>query len=1099
MLLKKFLYTIIIISAALYTAESSEIDKAVVAKTASDKKFLENKGQWPADVLFRANIPGGAVYLTKNAFIYSFYDVEATRSHKHCHPCKDEPVANAKKHLAKPGQKINAHSYSVELVGSRPGAIAYGAGAGLEEHNFFLGNDPSKWASRVKAFQEVWYSEIYPGIDLRFYNQRNELKYDFVVKPGADPSVITLKYDGVEDIYLKDGHLHVVTTVNKVLEEMPYAFQLNKKDTISINCSYTFSDHTLSFQLDKYDKMQRLIIDPLLIFSTYSGSHVDNWGNTATYDDEGNLYSGGIAQGIGFPVTPGAYQIDFGGVWDVSILKYDSTGSYLKYATYLGGGYAETPQSLVVNNSGELLIFGTTSSPDFPVVNGYQTVYKGGNPTEALRGIVYENGSDMFIAKLSADGSKLMASTYLGGTANDGINYTRNPLVKNYGDQYRGDIFAGVDGSVYVASNTSSIDFPLVNAWQSTYGGGTHDGVVFKMSHDLSQLLWSSYLGGNDVDAAYSIKVNTQNQVFVAGGTISTDFKTTPGTFMPTKPGGIDGFVVRINQQTHSIDKSTYIGTPHYDQVYFLDLDQQGFVYLLGQTQGKYPVVARSGKTLYENANSGQFIQKLTSNLEFSPDCFSTVFGSGSGSPDISLTAFMINDCGDIYVSGWGGDINAPIFNGQETRFIGGRTDNLPVSSDAFQKTTDGSDFYLMVLHPDAQALMYATFFGGSKAPGEHVDGGTSRFDKKGIVYQAVCAGCWQGREADFPYTENAWSKENLSYNCNNAAFKFDLASLSANFTTNSIFYDHPGLDEGCYPLDIVFQNLSIGGKSFFWDFGNGVTSTQKDNIRVRFHEPGVYFTTLIAFDPSTCKKIDYASKFIKVYDHDFRVSPSDSICFGDEIQLFASGGKDYIWSPPSSLSDPTIPNPVASPESTTHYVIRATNEFDCKLIDTVSIYVVPDVTAAFEMKKDLECSGFPLISFTNAGSEDVNYLWDFGDGTTSSEKNPVYQYQSVGNYAVRLKAWSGNCQSEASVNVQIKDFLAPNIFTPNGDGYNDYFELPEENLRLEVYNRWGKKVYESDAYKNNWSGNNLPTGTYFYRIVFEDNRSCNGWVHLFK
>lgn len=1060
-------------------------------------RFFENKGQYPDEVLFKANIPGGVVFLGKRSVSYSFYDLEAvSHSHGSCASCQRRGG-----HFAG-GQSVKAHGYRIEFAGAGEAKVT-ASGSGDERYNFFYGNDSSRWTTGVRAYSEVFYNNIYHGIDLRFYGSPEGLKYDFLVQPGADPDVIAMKYEGHESITATEKMVSISTSINQVIEEIPLAYQLEKKDTAKIACHYHRAGDVLRFRLDRYDPACTVVIDPLLVFSTFSGALADNWGNTATYDEEGNLYSGGIINGFDTLISPGAAQVDFAGIWDVCILKFDSTGRSLKYATYLGGRYSETPQSLVVNNQGELLVFGTTSSPDFPVSgSAYERRYKGGEPTEALRGIMYHNGSDMFVAKLSSDGSRLLASTLMGGTANDGINYTFNPLVKNYGDQYRGDIFVDAEDYVYVASNTGSADFPVNLAWQASYGGGTHDGVVFKMSPDLSQLVWSSYLGGSHTDAAYSIKVSSLGSVYVAGGTVSNNFPITPLAYLPEKPGGIDGFIVKINQQTMTIEQGSYIGTPEYDQVYFVDLDKQGFVYLLGQTQGDYPVKERRGYRLHVNENSGQFIHKLTSNLAFNDNCFSTVFGSGSGSPDISLTAFMVNECGDIFLSGWGGNINAPYYEGDSTRFIGGDTHGLPVTFDALKPDTDGSDFYLMTLHPDAQALLYATFFGGTTEdgePGEHVDGGTSRFDKKGIVYQAVCAGCREGLDSDFPHTPDAWSTQNLSYNCNNAAFKFDMASLNANFETNSIFFDQPGLEEGCFPLDIIFLNKSIGGKNFFWEFGNGYTTNKKDSVRVRFSQPGIYYATLIASDPATCKKIDYVTKFIKVYEHGFAVSPSDSICRGDEIQLYATGGQDYIWSPGSSLNDPAISNPVATPGETTHYVVRATNEFDCRLIDTVSVFVIPAVEVGFEIEKAYDCSGLPLVSFINKSGGPAEYTWIFGDGMISHEASPVYQYMEEGDYQVTLSAGVSSCIRDTSAVVSIRELAAPNVFTPNGDPYNDTFRLGEENLQLEVYSRWGRQVYKSESYQNDWRGDGLPSGIYYIKITYPDQTTCNGWVHLLR
>jgi hypothetical protein len=258
----------------------------------------------------------------------------------------------------------------------------------------------------------------------------------------------------------------------------------------------------------------------------------------------------------------------------------------------------------------------------------------------------------------------------------------------------------------------------------------------------------------------------------------------------------IDGVVVKLSPDGSKFLSATYLGTPQYDQVYFLELDSSNQVYVLGQTQGEYLVT----QDVYSNENAGQFIHKMNNDLDST--YFSTTIGSGSGSPDFSPTAFLVNECENIFVSGWGGILNHPV-----TGYIGGNTIGLPITDNAYQSQTDGDDFYLMVLLQDAEQLLYSTFFGEINGRGEHVDGGgTSRFDKKGIVYQSVCGGC--GGSSGFPtFPQDVWSTTNNSNNCNNAAFKFDLASLAARFQTDTEDFMNRGISSRMLSIDFgVFK-----------------------------------------------------------------------------------------------------------------------------------------------------------------------------------------------------------------------------------------------------------------------------------------------------
>ena len=274
---------------------------------------------------------------------------------------------------------------------------------------------------------------------------------------------------------------------------------------------------------------------------------------------------------------------------------------------------------------------------------------------------------------------------------------------------------------------------------------------MVKLAPDLSSIVWSSYLGGSGFDAAYSIKFDNNKNIVLAAELPAPDFPVTAGSYQTVFNGIVDGWIARLAADGSAIMNATFTGTVSFDQVYFVDLNANGNVFCYGQTAGHMPIT--SG--VYRNVNSGQFLQK------FSPDLstlgFSTVFGSGSTSglviPNISPTAFLVNDCNNIYMAGWGGFVNSST----QTGFWQSTTNGMPITSDAYQKTTSGSDFYFMVLNGDATKLVYSTYLGGNSSK-THVDGGTSRFDKYGIVYHAVCSGCQFGNTtggptSDFPTT----------------------------------------------------------------------------------------------------------------------------------------------------------------------------------------------------------------------------------------------------------------------------------------------------------------------------------------------------------
>ncbi len=1062
-------------------------------------RFIENKGQWHQDVLYRGAIPGGDIYVLKNKLKYVFYP---SRRDNHSHGVSTES-GTALRAQPKPGKF--AQSVEVSFVGANGQSVIKSHERFSESINYIKGNDPSHWVTDAGAFAEVTISDLYPGIDLKLYSTVNGLKYDFVLKPGANPANIRMQYQGQDFLKIENDQLIFGTLLGLVQENKPVCFTEDAGMRKDVNAVYRKNaDDIITFALDAYNPGEQLTIDPELIFSTFSGSFADNWGFTATFDDAGNLYSGGIVIDEGYPVTVGVFQMDYAGEWDVGILKYKPDGKELVYATYIGGTYTETPQSIIVNNRDELVIYGTTSSPDFPMIgSSYNDSFSGGDsilddpdeddPIRLVGGVPFVNGSDLYVAILSSDGTALVGATFVGGTGNDGLMERLRPLTKNYGDQFRGEVIVDPGNNIFVASNTSSTDFPIVNGWQADYGGGFNDGIVMKLSPDASQLLWSTYVGGSGMDALFSVKVDKAGNVFAAGGSESVDFPITAGTLKTSKPvpTNIDGVLVKIKSDGSQLIASTFLGTSSYDQAYCLEIDASDRVYVLGQTQGIYPVTAG----VYSNPNSGQFIHKISNNLDAT--FFSTVIGSGSRSPNFSPTAFLVNECENIFLSGWGGVLNHPSFG-----YIGGNTVSLPTTSNAFLKTTDGSDFYLMVLLQDARQLLYGSFFGESGGR-DHVDGGTSRFDKRGIIYHSVCGGC--GGSSGFPtWPPDVWSLTNNSDNCNNAAFKFDLAALKAIFETDNEDYTNRGIRAGCYPFTLVFLNESVGGENFFWDFGEGTTTDQEDSITVTYENPGIYTVVLTATDINTCTRVSQATGTITVYDYGFDIMPEDSICYGTNIELNASGGIDYQWTPAESLDNPGTSNPIASPDTTTLYSVNIVDQNGCIGSDSVLIRVIPKIQAIFEYEKVFDCHEPPLVKFYNKSEGASLYTWSFGDGNTSEELEPVHQFapsDSAKNFNVILQAGQSFCRVSTTVPVSSVSPFVPNVITPNGDETNDAFEIRVDGqASLQIFNRWGLSVYQSDNYQNDWQGGELASGVYFYEIVFSDkNTRCNGWVQVLR
>lgn len=988
-------------------------------------KYQENKGQWNESLQFYAETGAMDVYVGDGKFILGLKSIEDL---DHIHDAHHGLIE------APDSLPIRGHNIEFDLINARS-IQSTGNHPTTDYVNYFLGDDPSTWAGGVRQYEEVVMSDVYPNIDFALGSLGDYVKYEFRLGAGADLENIAFKIGGADTIYLKNNKLHMGNSIDLLVDNEPISWQIIDGSKRFVTSSYRLSGDTLSFDVESYNPNYPLIIDPTLIFASYVGSSSNSWGATATYDSLGNLYAGGIIinGNAGTYPTVGAYQNSFQGgsnplSTDMAISKFNDDGTSLVYSTYLGGSSNEIPHSLIVNENNELYVLGTTSSNNYPITNGaFDNSFGGGSAltggpgTSISSSIAYPNGSDIVVTKFSANGSTLVGSTFVGGSGNDGINQSA-VLQHAYADEFRGEIIVDGSDNCYVATSTGSNDFPIVNGFQTNFGGGLTDGVVFKFNANLTSLLWSSYIGGNQDDAAYSIQFDPSLDVFATGGTTGGSFPTTNGVLNQNYQGGsADGWVAKVSNNGQNLLASTFLGTNSYDQSFFVQLDLQGNVYTVGQTEGNYPVAPA---WVYSNANSGQFLHKLTNNLQTS--VFSTVWGSGNGNINLSLSAFLVNQCNHIFIAGWGGTTMAV------NSTIGATTTNgLPTTANAVQTTTDGRDMYFIVFEDSATDVLFGSYYGGGGASGgEHVDGGTSRFDKKGIIYQAVCAGCGVG--GTFPTTAGVVSTNDPSpgAGCNIGVIKYDLVTLIAEA-------DVDGPLEVCVNDSIQFKNESFGGSLYLWDFGDGNTSDEFEPTHA-YSNPGTYTIELIIYDSVSCIFADTDYIEIEVIPGPTASAPSvPTVCPDVPIQLSASGGTSYQWIPASLVDDPTSATPIATvPISTTIRVVV----FDVCGSDTawIELNVHPDKTDA--PSDTALCRGLSGPLYASGG---VSYQWSPGkylSSTTSA--TPTVSPDSSIRYVVNITDSFG-CPRSKDVQVWVEGFV------PEIEAFGDTTICPGERIIL--------------------------------------------------
>jgi FOG: PKD repeat len=981
-------------------------------------EFVENKGQWNAPFLFKASTAHSDFYLEKKGFTVV---LAANDNLLKIHEMKEGKLPAP--------QQLKFHAYKVHFVGAQEAELVEGKKSQPHFYNYFLGNNPTNWKTNIHPCLNVDYSNVYQGVDLHVASADADVKYDFIVQPGSDISQIKLQYEGVEKLSVKNDNLLVQTSVGTVEEMKPYAYQYRDGRQIEVMCRYKISGDVVSFSFPRgYDETIPLIIDPTIRFATFTGSTSDNWGFTATYDAQGNLYAGGNCAGTGYPTTVGpTYQGGGPGggngttyLSDISITKFNAGGTGIVWSTYIGGSDNEQPHSMVVDPSGNLVVAGRTYSNNFPT------------HTQAYDATFNTSGNaDMVIFKLGATGA-MVNSTYYGGELEDGANIssawgTVTSLKHSYGDDARSEVLTDNAGNVYVATCTQNSGLPGV---AGTFGGA-QDGLVLKFNSGLSTLNWGRYIGGTGDDAAYVLAFNkAQTVLYVAGGVTGSALPagSTTGTIYPNPRGGIDGFIARFDNSTNALLNATYIGSPAYDQCFGIQVDTDDDVYVMGNTLGteaSFPSTAG----VASNPGGAQFIMKLAPTLA-GPAMYNLRFGTPNASAvNISPVAFLVDTCQNVYVSGWGGP----------TASNGGSTAGMPTYFPAtnpvtpggiLSTSTDGGDFYFYVVSKNGINLQFAGFYGGVNL-GEHVDGGTSRFDKYGVIYQAICGGC--GGLSTLPTTTGSYSQQNRSNNCNLAAIKieFNLGEVRA----------QAGAEPNasiCLGEAVTFSNNSFNAAAYEWDFGDGSPgSTLQIPAPHTYTSVGIYTVRMIAINPNACKVRDTVYLQITVdtnrLDANFEVQKLDSCTlfrasvtnlsrYGTEPNAPANTTFQWFWG--DGNSDVGVTPPIHSYAAVGTYTITMVmiDTFTCNSPDTVQRTVSYNnsfVKADFTVPPGCERTD---ISFSNVSTLGETYIWYFGDGDTSHSATPMHSYDTAGTYRIVLYAFNpATCNQVDSVIKEIK------------------------------------------------------------------------------
>ena len=612
----------------------------------------------------------------------------------------------------------------MRLLGANRSVRARGIDELPGKTHYFVGRDPAKWRTNVPTFAKVRYDGVYPGIDLVYYGNQQQLEYDFLVAPGADPAAIQFSLEtgdskrSVVDID-DEGNLVIRTTGGTVRMLKPVVYQpTSATHSQSVESRFVLrAENRVAFEIGSYDKSRPLVIDPLLSYGSYFGSGGFDIGGGITADDDGNAY---VAGRTCLPDAPGNRLL-----CDAIVTKIDASGTRVVYSTIIAGsGHHEGAGPIKVDALGNAFIAGNTCSPDFPVTAGaFQTTLGG--------------ACAAFVSKLDAAGKPVYA-TYLGGTRqNDGGDVVDIALAMT----------ADAAGNVYVAGESCSADFPTKNGFQTTFPGNLCDAFASKLNpagRGASDLLYSTYFGGSeDFAAAFGIAVDSTGLAYVVAETGSLSVPTTPGAFQTAPAGDFDVIVAKIDMTKSGLDSllySTFLGGSGQESFTrgAIAVDATGNVYVTGLTNSvDFPTTAGAFQpSLSPPVNPGSdsfdsFVAKLNPAGAGASDLVYSTYLGAAGIED--ARAMAVTPSGDVVVVG---DTTSSHF---------------PVTSDAIRTTLSGvSDAFVVKLNPGGRSsadLVYSTYLGGGGADAAF---GVA-LDSAGIAYLTGSSG-----SLDFPHTPDA-------------------------------------------------------------------------------------------------------------------------------------------------------------------------------------------------------------------------------------------------------------------------------------------------------------------------------------------------------
>jgi len=702
--------------------------------------FEANHGQTDAQVRFLSRSLGYTLFLTSDEAVLRLQSgrrgAEADPSRETAGP----PLTTSSEPTSLVGQATHPEQESVlrmTLAGANEKAEVVGLDEMPGKSNYFIGTDPAKWHANVPNYAKVKYEDVYPGVDLVYYGNQQQLEYDFIVAPGANPKAIHLSFKGADSIHVSpEGDLVLRLNGADLRFHKPVVYQPEgavRSATARhlLDGRYVLEDRErIAFEVTEYDRTKPLVIDPVLLYSTYLGGSGEDSAFSLAVDAFGFAYVTGTTRSSDFPNLDGIQGFSGGSCGalpcrDVFVTKFNPAGSALMYSTIIGGTNDDIAQYIALDTSGNAYITGSTLSSDFPTTPGaFQSTYGGAG--------VFKTG-DAFVTKLNAAGSALVYSTYLGGS----------------GDENAYTIALDSSGNAYLPGFTTSTNFPSTSgAYQKACPNSPcYSAFVAKLNSTGTGLVYSTFLGGStggNINSASGLAIDPAGNAYVGGITGNSNFPTTAGAFKTSCGtdkhcnGTTDGFVSKLNSTGSALIYSTFLGGAGFDNVNAVAVDSTGEVYAAGSTvSADFPVTAGAAQSKYGGGSGcttyycgDAFVSKL--NAKGSALVYSTYLG---GSKDDGAVGLVLDPANNAYVTGVTSSVNFPVANAVQSEYGGG-----------------SSDGFVTELNPSGTTLNYSTYLGGN----EQDFSNKAAVDGSGNIY--VAGGTLS---TNFPVTAGVFQSQN--------------------------------------------------------------------------------------------------------------------------------------------------------------------------------------------------------------------------------------------------------------------------------------------------------------------------------------------------